>query len=331
LGIDVGSVSTNLILIDHGGDLYLSPLYLRTQGQPIAVIKQGLALMEERLSSADRICGAATTGSGRSLAGALIGADIVKNEITSHAVAALHEVPEARTVMEIGGQDSKIIILKNGIVVDFAMNTVCAAGTGSFLDQQANRLNLSIEDFGDIALQSENPVRIAGRCTVFAESDMIHKQQMGHPLADIVAGLCEALVRNYLNNIGKGMEIKPPVVFQDTGTNPDSYDLIVTGDLGSVGHDLLVQLLKRRGCNPGDKLQDCGLLIYDIERQDMHAGGSGCGCSAVVFTGYFLQKLREKQYQNLLFVATGALMSPISCQQGESIPAIAHAIVVSSA
>jgi predicted CoA-substrate-specific enzyme activase len=129
-------------------------------------------------------------------------------------VAALHEVPEARTVMEIGGQDSKIIILKNGIVVDFAMNTVCAAGTGSFLDQQANRLNLSIEDFGDIALQSENPVRIAGRCTVFAESDMIHKQQMGHPLADIVAGLCEALVRNYLNNIGKGMEIKPPVVFQ---------------------------------------------------------------------------------------------------------------------
>jgi activator of 2-hydroxyglutaryl-CoA dehydratase len=116
--------------------------------------------------------------------------------------------------MEIGGQDSKIIILKNGIVVDFAMNTVCAAGTGSFLDQQANRLNLSIEDFGDIALQSENPVRIAGRCTVFAESDMIHKQQMGHPLADIVAGLCEALVRNYLNNIGKGMEIKPPVVFQ---------------------------------------------------------------------------------------------------------------------
>jgi predicted CoA-substrate-specific enzyme activase len=214
LGIDVGSVSTNLILIDHEGELYLSPLYLRTQGQPIAVIKQGLVLMEERLSSADRICGAGTTGSGRSLAGALIGADIVKNEITSHAVAALREVPEARTVMEIGGQDSKIIILKNGIVVDFAMNTVCAAGTGSFLDQQANRLNLSIEDFGDIALQSENPVRIAGRCTVFAESDMIHKQQMGHPLPDIVAGLCEALVRNYLNNIGKGMEINPPVVFQ---------------------------------------------------------------------------------------------------------------------
>jgi stage V sporulation protein AD len=138
-----------------------------------------------------------------------------------------------------------------------------------------------------------------------------------------------------LNNMGAAMAPAAADTilahFQDTGTNPDSYDLIVTGDLGSVGHDLLVQLLKRRGCNPGDKLQDCGLLIYDIERQDMHAGGSGCGCSAVVFTGYFLQKLREKQYQNLLFVATGALMSPISCQQGESIQAIAHAIVVSSA
>ncbi len=214
LGIDVGSVSTNLVLIDPEGELYLSPLYLRTQGQPIAVVQQGLALMEERLSSADRICGAGTTGSARSLAGVLIGADIVKNEITSHAVAALREVPGVRTVIEIGGQDSKIIILRNGIVVDFAMNTVCAAGTGSFLDQQANRLNLSIEDFGDIALEAKNPVRIAGRCTVFAESDMIHKQQMGYALSDIVAGLCEALVRNYLNNIGKGMDINPPVVFQ---------------------------------------------------------------------------------------------------------------------
>lgn len=214
MGIDVGSVSTNLVLIDPEGKLYLSPLYLRTQGQPISVIQKGLALMDERLSPADRICGAGTTGSARSLAGVLVGADIVKNEITSHAVAALREVPGVRTVLEIGGQDSKIIILKNDIVVDFAMNTVCAAGTGSFLDQQANRLNLSIEDFGDIALQAQNPVRIAGRCTVFAESDMIHKQQMGHALADIVAGLCEALVRNYLNNIGKGMDIHPPVVFQ---------------------------------------------------------------------------------------------------------------------
>ncbi|MDH7576265.1 MAG: acyl-CoA dehydratase activase [Bacillota bacterium] len=214
LGIDVGSVSTNLILLDLAGEPYLTPLYLRTQGRPIAVLQQGLALLEEQLSSGDRICGVGTTGSARFLAGVLTGADIIKNEITAHAVAALRIVPDARTILEIGGQDSKIIILRDGIVVDFAMNTVCAAGTGSFLDQQAFRLNLSIEEFGALALEAANPVRIAGRCTVFAESDMIHKQQMGHALPDIIAGLCEALVRNYLNNVGKGKEVLPPVVFQ---------------------------------------------------------------------------------------------------------------------
>jgi activator of 2-hydroxyglutaryl-CoA dehydratase len=94
------------------------------------------------------------------------------------------------------------------------MNTVCAAGTGSFLDHQAQRLNLSIQEFSERSLTSKTPVRIAGRCTVFGESDMIHKQQMGHRTEDIIYGLCQALVRNYLNNVGLGKEIKPPVVFQ---------------------------------------------------------------------------------------------------------------------
>ena len=107
----------------------------------------------------------------------------------------MHYRPDVRTIIEIGGQDSKLILVKDGIVVDFAMNTVCAAGTGSFLDQQAARLNLSIEEFSALALAAENPVAIAGRCAVFAESDMIHKQQMGHSLSDIAGGLCEALVR----------------------------------------------------------------------------------------------------------------------------------------
>jgi predicted CoA-substrate-specific enzyme activase len=160
------------------------------------------------------IAGAGATGSARQLIGVIIGADAVKNEITAHAIAALHLSPEVRTVLEIGGQDSKIILLRNGIVTDFAMNTVCAAGTGSFLDHQASRLGIPIEDFGDLALQAQSPVRIAGRCGVFAESDMIHKQQTGHKLEDIIAGLCEALVRNYLNNVGKGKDIQPPVLFQ---------------------------------------------------------------------------------------------------------------------
>ena len=139
---------------------------------------------------------------------------LIKNEITAHAVAASALEPEVRTILEIGGQDSKIIFLKNGIVYDFAMNTVCAAGTGSFLDRQAARLDIPIEEFGGYALESQNPVRIAGRCAVFAESDMIHKQQTGHCSEDIIAGLCEALVRNYLNNLAKGKKIEEPIVFQ---------------------------------------------------------------------------------------------------------------------
>ncbi|MBO8137477.1 MAG: 2-hydroxyglutaryl-CoA dehydratase [Desulfotomaculum sp.] len=213
LGVDVGSVSTNVVIINDQLEV-LANLYLRTNGRPIETIKKGLKEVVNKLDSDIEIAGAGTTGSGRYLAGVMIGADVIKNEITAHAVAASSMVPGVQTVLEIGGQDSKIIILRNGIVTDFAMNTVCAAGTGSFLDQQAARLNIPISDFGSLALKSKNKIRIAGRCTVFAESDMIHKQQMGHSIPDIINGLCEALVRNYLNNVGKSKEILPPVVFQ---------------------------------------------------------------------------------------------------------------------
>ena len=213
LGIDVGSVSTNLVLIDQAKRV-LTYEYLRTRGQPIQVVQEGLKLIEPKVPAGSAVVGVGVTGSARSLVGVAVGADVVKNEITAHAVAADLVVPGVQTVLEIGGQDSKLIILRHGVVVDFAMNTVCAAGTGSFLDHQAARLGIPIEDFGSIALRAEQPAHIAGRCSVFAESDMVHKQQTGHGLEDIIAGLCEALVRNYLNNVGKGKEILAPVVFQ---------------------------------------------------------------------------------------------------------------------
>ena len=213
LGIDVGSVSTNIVVVTEENEVIAS-LYLRTNGQPINAIQEGMQIVYKDLPKDIEISGVGTTGSGRQLAGSIVGADTVKNEITAHAVASLTMVPGVQTILEIGGQDSKIILLRDGIVTDFAMNSVCAAGTGSFLDQQASRLQIPIEDFGDLALKSRSDVRIAGRCTVFAESDMIHKQQMGHSKEDIIGGLCEALVRNYLNNIGKGKEILPTVVFQ---------------------------------------------------------------------------------------------------------------------
>lgn len=213
LGIDVGSVSTDLAIVNQEGGV-LCHQYLLTHGQPILAVQKGLREIQAILHDEVKICGVGTTGSARQLAGVLVGADVVKNEITAHAVASVHFYPEVKTVLEIGGQDSKIIIIRDGLVTDFGMNTVCAAGTGSFLDQQALRLNVPIESFGDYALRSDSPVRIAGRCTVFAESDMIHKQQMGCHLENIIAGLCEALVRNYLNNVAKGKEIKSPILFQ---------------------------------------------------------------------------------------------------------------------
>lgn len=213
LGVDIGSVSTNIVIMDEKENV-LDTLYIRTQGKPIETVKKGFLEVKNRLDEEIEIVGVGTTGSGRQLGGIMIGADVIKNEITAHGVAALHSVPNVRTIIEIGGQDSKIILLRNGILYDFAMNTVCAAGTGSFLDRQAERLGIPIQDFGRMALESNSTVRIAGRCAVFAESDMIHKQQLGHNQEDIINGLCEALVRNYLNNLGKGKEIKGPVVFQ---------------------------------------------------------------------------------------------------------------------
>ncbi len=213
LGIDVGSVSTKMAVLD-AGDNILARVYNPTRGKPIEMIQRGLEEIRELLPPEAEIRGVGTTGSARYLAGVIVNADLVKNEITSHAAAAIRYVPDVRTILEIGGQDSKIIIVNDGIVTDFGMNTVCAAGTGSFLDHQALRLGMSIDEFSRRAMESTNPVRIAGRCTVFAESDMIHKQQMGHKTEDILYGLCQALVRNYLNNVGLGKEIRTPTLLQ---------------------------------------------------------------------------------------------------------------------
>jgi predicted CoA-substrate-specific enzyme activase len=213
IGIDVGSVTTKFAVLDVANVL-LAGLYLPTQGQPVAALRGGLRQIKSRLPDGMAVRGVAVTGSARNLAGAVVGADLVKNEITCQAVAAVHFLPTVQTVIEIGGQDSKIIIVRGGMVTDFGMNTVCAAGTGSFLDHQAARLKISIEELSHRALLGKKAVRISGRCTVFAETDMVHKQQVGYAVDDIIYGLCRALVRNYLNDVGSCRDIRPPVVFQ---------------------------------------------------------------------------------------------------------------------
>jgi predicted CoA-substrate-specific enzyme activase len=213
MGVDVGSVSTNVAVLDSDLNL-VHKLYIRTMGHPIEATKRAIKETGDNLPPGVDIKSVGTTGSARTLTKVMLGADIAKTEITAHAVASSFFLPNVKTILEIGGQDSKVIILEDGLITDFGMNTVCAAGTGSFLDHQARRLGIEIEDFGDLALQSRSELNIAGRCTVFAESDMIHKQQTGHPMSEILRGLCDALVRNYMNNICKGKKLLPPVMFQ---------------------------------------------------------------------------------------------------------------------
>ncbi|MBA4370714.1 MAG: 2-hydroxyglutaryl-CoA dehydratase [Coriobacteriaceae bacterium] len=214
LGIDIGSISTKGVVL-AGDEEILASTYLWTEGDPIGAVKRVLEDLERGMDGSDaEIVAVGTTGSARELIGAVLGAQVVKNEITAHAMGTLSLHPDVRTIFEIGGQDSKIIILRDGVPVDYAMNTLCAAGTGSFLSAQARRLGIPVELFGEYALRSECATKIAGRCTVFAESDLVHKAQMGYATEDIIAGLCNAIVSNYLNNVGKGKRIEPPIVFQ---------------------------------------------------------------------------------------------------------------------
>jgi len=214
LGVDIGSVSINLVAIDEENELAFK-LYTRNSGNPIELLKEGLTKFKEEIEIDDyKIGGVGVTGSGRELIAYILGADTVKNEITAHARASTYYHPEAGTIFEIGGQDSKLIIVEAGIAVDFAMNTVCAAGTGSFLDHQAERLGIPIEEFGGLALEVDRDVRIAGRCTVFAESDMISKQQYGFTKPEIINGLSEALVRNYMNNLVRNRVLEGEYIFQ---------------------------------------------------------------------------------------------------------------------
>jgi predicted CoA-substrate-specific enzyme activase len=236
LGIDIGSISTKGVVIDENAQI-LAHSYLWTEGNPIAAVKNVLAELKSQLAPDITVLATGTTGSARKLIGVVLGAQIVKNEITAHAVGTMSRVPDVRTILEIGGQDSKIILLNNGIVTDYAMNTICAAGTGSFLMSQAKRLGLEIDELGEMALKSKSPTRIAARCTVFAESDLVHKAQIGHTKEDIVAGICNAVVNNYLNNVGKGKKIHAPTVFQG-GVSKNVGVVRAFGE--TLGHEVYV-------------------------------------------------------------------------------------------
>ncbi len=214
LGIDIGSISTNLAVIDEQGGL-IAKRYLMTAGRPIEAVRQGLKEIYEELGERLNIKAVGTTGSGRYMIADYVGADIVKNEITAQATAAIFIDPEVDTIFEIGGQDSKYISVRDGIVVDFEMNKACAAGTGSFLEEQAEKLGISIKGkFEELAFCSERPCSLGERCTVFMENSLMANLAKGAKKEDLIAGLAYSIVENYINRVVAGKPIGKKIFFQ---------------------------------------------------------------------------------------------------------------------
>jgi predicted CoA-substrate-specific enzyme activase len=297
LGIDIGSISTKAVVIDSQNKIYAQS-YLWTEGDPIGAVIRLLDIIKDQLKDNNfSIVSVGTTGSARELIGSILNATIVKNEITAHAIGTLTFHPEVRTIFEIGGQDSKIIIVEGGMVVDYAMNTLCAAGTGSFLSSQARRLNIPVEEFGKYALQAESPTKIAGRCTVFAESDLVHKAQMGHSKENIIAGLCNAIVNNYLNNVGKGKNIEPPIVFQggvskNVGVVRSFKEIvgheIMVDDLGHLMGAIGIAIMARE--QNVEKLFNFNVKDTEFKTTGLECGGcpNNCEIVCVIENGKFL-------------------------------------------
>jgi predicted CoA-substrate-specific enzyme activase len=278
LGVDIGSVSTNLVVIDEHGNL-LKEIYLRTQGRPIEVVDSGLREIQAELGERLEILGVGTTGSGRELIGELIGADTVNDEITAHKTGAMHVsrqlgMEAVDTIFEIGGQDSKFIRIDKGIVVDFTMNEACAAGTGSFLEEQAEKLGISIKgEFAERALASKRPARLGERCTVFMERDVTSMMHKGAEVGDLCAGLAYSVALNYLNRVVRGRRIGDTIYFQGGTAYNDSVaaafsqilekPIIVpphNGVIGAIGMALIAR----------DVMQDSGKATkfrgYDLNK-----------------------------------------------------------------
>jgi predicted CoA-substrate-specific enzyme activase len=298
LGIDVGSLSTNVVLIDNENNV-IARRYLPTASKPLNAIQRGLKEIYEEIGEHVSVIGVGTTGSGRYLTGDFIGADSIQNEITAQATAAIAYDPTVDTIFEIGGQDSKYISIENGVVVDFEMNKVCAAGTGSFLEEQADKLDITIVDqFADMAFLSEKPVRLGDRCTVFMESDLNSHQQKGADIPDLVGGLAYSIVQNYIQKVVGDKPVGKKIFFQGGVTNnkavvaafekvtgksiiiPPHFD--VTGAIGAA-------ILARNSMTEGQKTRFKGFNIseipFSISSFTCHACTNNCEIQRIKIEG----------------------------------------------
>jgi predicted CoA-substrate-specific enzyme activase len=297
LGIDVGSVSTNLVVIDDNGDLIME-IYVPTEARPIEVVTRNLKVIDEEIGDKVNIKGVGTTGSGRELIGVLVGADTINDEITAHKTGATHVADKLTgkrpdTIFEVGGQDSKFISIQDDVVVDFTMNEACAAGTGSFLEEQAEKLGIKIKDeFAKLALSSKSPIRLGERCTVFMEKDLNPYLQRGAKLEDLVAGLSYSIATNYLNRVVRGRYIGNSIFFQGGTAYNDSVaaafatilnkEIIVpphNGVIGAIGAALLAKEKKEAGM-ADERGPQTTFRGYNLDEVDYKIRSFVCpGCS----------------------------------------------------
>lgn len=215
LGIDIGSTSTKAIITDRS-DEPLAGFYTYTAGQPLqavkAIFESVYSLAREKAWNFD-FRGVGTTGSGRKFIGAIVGADLVVDEITAHARAAYQLNPKTDTIIEIGGQDAKFTLMRNGNVTFSQMNSVCAAGTGSFIEEQAQKLGVKLADFSDLAAGVKAPLA-SDRCTVFMERDINHYLNRGYKVNEILASTLHSVRENYLQKVAVVSSIGNQVCFQ---------------------------------------------------------------------------------------------------------------------
>ncbi|MCI0523213.1 MAG: acyl-CoA dehydratase activase, partial [Bacteroidales bacterium] len=215
LGIDIGSTSTKAILLDRNKEV-MAGFYTRTSGQPlqaVQVIFEAISDYSEKHKVRFTISGAGTTGSGRKFTGKIIGADVILDEITAHARAAWELDNETDTIIEIGGQDSKFTSMRNGMVTFSVMNNVCAAGTGSFIEEQAKRLGCSLYEYADRVEKVRSPMA-SDRCTVFMERDLNHYLMAGYSTEEILAAVLHSTCENYFTRVASRVTIGNHIFFQ---------------------------------------------------------------------------------------------------------------------